>query len=80
MKDDTQIKATAYKKVTIGFVVQDFVKNDDGSAVCVSQSFIASDQVEYEDELGEPVEVDTGKEICYPFDMIQPQNNTLFKE
>lgn len=45
-----------FSKITVGFVVQSFQKNTDGKFVCVSQEFIAGDQVDYEDADGNPVE------------------------
>lgn len=56
-----------HKKITTGFVVQTY----DGDK-CVSQEFIAGDQVDYEDENGETIDVDTTNEQYQPFDMVQP--------
>ena len=44
-----------FNKITVGFVVQNFERNDKGELVCVSQEFIAGDQVDYEDANGEPL-------------------------
>jgi hypothetical protein len=57
-----------YKKITTGFVVQDF--DEDGK--CFGAEFVAEDasQVEWEDELGNsipPIE----HEYC-PFEMVSP--------
>jgi hypothetical protein len=52
-------------KTTIGFVTQIF--NEDGKFV--SQSFIAGDQVEYENENGEAINPDV--ECYFPMDMEQ---------
>jgi len=60
-------KKMAYKKITVGFVIQDF--DDNGN--CVAQEFVAGDQVDYEDEEGNPVDVDVSKEY-HPYDMVQP--------
>lgn len=64
--------AKKFKKITTGFVVQDYEEKN-GRFVCVGQEFIAGDQVDYEDEMGESVEVDTLKEDYQPFDMVQPE-------
>jgi hypothetical protein len=42
---------TATRKIIVGYVLQNFV---DGK--CVSQEFIASDEVYYENELAEPID------------------------
>ena len=54
-------------KTTIGFVTQQY---DTETGHCIHQDFIAGDQVDYEDENGEPV--DWREEKYQPFDMIQP--------
>ncbi len=56
-----------YNKLTIGFVIQKY----DGTK-CVEQSFIAGDQVDYEDLLGNSIEIDTSAEEYFPFEMKQP--------
>ena len=45
-----------FTKITVGFVVQTFEKNDAGQFVCTRQEFIAGDQVDCEDEQGNPIE------------------------
>ena len=60
-----------YNKITPGFVTQAFEKKND-KYVCVEQSFTAGDQVDRENEQGEPVAVDARKEQYQPFDMVQP--------
>lgn len=61
------------KKITNGFVIQDY--DDHGN--CTSQTFIAGDTVDYEDENGEDLSIDeqdiaVNKENYQPFDMVQP--------
>jgi hypothetical protein len=62
------------KKITVGFVIQDF---DTDSKRFVGQDFIAGDEVDYEDEQGEAVdesllEVD-GEKAYLEFHMVQPE-------
>ena len=57
-----------FLKITTGFVIQTYVGSH-----CVSQEFVAG-EVDYEDENGNPVSVDTAKEEYYSFEMVQPQN------
>ena len=60
-----------YNKFTVGFVVQSF--NDAGEFV--SQQFIAGDQVDYETEDGDAINVEDmpqGGNEYIPFDMTQP--------
>ena len=62
-------------KVTTGFVVQVF---DTELKRFVSQEFMAGEQTDYEDRLGDPVdraifEVD-GQEAYLPFDTVQPKS------
>lgn len=61
-------------KTTTGFVVQKF---DSETGRCLSQEFVASDQVEWEDQKGEPIEdgqygIDT-EALYWPLDMKQPE-------
>lgn len=58
-----------FNKITIGFVIQRFDKE---TCKCISQEFVAGDDVSYEDEAGELIEA-PATEQYYPFDMIQPQ-------
>ena len=62
-----------HKKITTGFVIQDYKTLPNGTLVCVKQDFIAGDQVDYEDKMGEPVEIDTSKEVYCPFEMKAPK-------
>jgi hypothetical protein len=66
MKGRTMNKFT---KITVGFVVQTFEKNDRGRFICTHQEFIAGDECEYEDEKGDPIEP--------PDYEYQPYNMTL---
>ena len=56
-----------YQKITIGYVVQKF----DESGLPISQEFVAGDEVAYEDEDGNTVDVT--RESYLPFDMVQPE-------
>jgi hypothetical protein len=51
------------KKITTGYVIQDF--NKDGE--CLSQVFIAGDQVEWEDDRGNFI---APQDFYYPFQMM----------
>lgn len=62
-----------YRKITVGFVVQDYIVLPDGKAICQTQNFIAGDQVDYEDKNGDPVDVNIEKEVYCPMDMAQPK-------
>lgn len=55
------------QKITYGFVVQTF---DTETQKFTSQEFIAGDQVEWEDENGDPVEDQPDSYL--EFEMIQP--------
>jgi len=59
-----------HSKITVGFVVQKFVTIGE-KHICVSQNFVAGDQIDYKDENGEPITIDTTKEQYQPFDMKQ---------
>ena len=61
-----------HKKITTGFVVQDYEELPDGSFVCVGQEFVAG-LVDYEDRFGEAVKFDVLKEVYCPFLMVQPK-------
>ena len=59
-----------YTKTTIGFVAQIF--NENGK--CTSQEFIAGDQVDREDEMGEAVDsADLPEETYECLDMVVPE-------
>lgn len=54
-------------KVTTGFVIQQF---DTETRQFVSQEFVAGDQVDFEDEMGDAVE---SFPECLAFHMVPPQ-------
>jgi len=58
-----------FTKITVGFVAQTFEKDDKGRFVCTRQEFIASDQCDYEDGEGNPIDP--------PEHEYQPYNMTL---
>ena len=58
-----------FTKITIGFVTQTYEKSAAGEFVCMSQEFIAGDQVDYEDVVGNT--------ITPPEHKYQPFNMTL---
>ena len=66
-----------YNKITVGFVVQEY-KERNGEMVCNHQYFVAGDEVDREDKDGEPVEVDTSKEVYQLFEMVQPREPQQF--
>ena len=61
-----------HKKITTGFVVQEYKELPNGSFVCVGQEFVAV-LVDYENDMGDAVEVDTSKEKYCTYDMVQPK-------
>jgi len=66
--------SNTHKKITVGFVIQDYKELENGTLVCTGQEFVAGDQVDYENENGETIEVDTSKEVDCPFEMEQPKH------
>lgn len=56
------------RKITTGFVIQMYT--DDG--ICTSQEFVAGDEVDWEDDDGEPCDSPDGH-IYQSFDMVQPE-------
>lgn len=62
------------RKITTGFVVQEF---DAETGRCVSQEFIAGDQVEFEDRQGNSIsDGDFGIDLeglYFPLEMKQPE-------
>ena len=66
-----------FNKITTGFVVQTYETQED-KMVCVEQHFVAGDQIDYEDLDGNPVEVNTTKEVYQPFEIVQPVKPQIF--
>ena len=59
-----------YRKVTTGFVIQTFNK----LGQCIAQEFICGDQVDNEDEYGNPLPSKVYMKFEYqPYDMVQPK-------
>lgn len=58
-------------KITVGFVIQSY---DTETKEWIGQDFIASDEVIYETEEGEPT--DERIEDYLPFDMVQPESSS----
>jgi len=61
-------------KITVGFVMQVF---DVEKGEFISQDFTCGDQVDYEDENGDPVDPglfsdSAGRKVYLPFEMYQP--------
>lgn len=52
-------------KITYGFVVQSF--NDEGQ--CMRQDFVAGDEVNWEDDVGNPIDEE---DFYESYDMVQP--------
>jgi len=46
----------AFNKVTVGFVVQRYRRNNKGRFRCIDQEFVAGDDVQFENTKGEPLE------------------------
>ena len=61
-----------HKKITNGFVIQTYITLPNGTLVCQEQEFIAGD-VDYENEQGETISIDTSKEQYCHFIMVQPK-------
>ncbi len=63
-------------KITTGYVVQEMGFNENSRLSCTRQEFIAGD-VNYEDPLGNVMEIDTTKEDYQPFEMVQPNTEIV---
>lgn len=68
-------KASSFRKITNGFVVQYFERDENGVAQCVSQEFVAGDSCDYETDAdhGDVKVLDEQGEKYQPYDMVQPQ-------
>jgi hypothetical protein len=55
-----------------GYIAQKYVKKGKKYA-CISQNFIAKGRVCREDGAGNPVKIDSKKEVDYPLEMQQPK-------
>ena len=56
-------------KVTPGFVIQTY---DTKTGRCIEQSFVASDDIAYEDANGDPVDWREKEDAYQPFELVQP--------
>jgi len=63
------IKAVAIKKITVGFVVQEY---NPETGRWTGQEFVVGDQVDWEDEYGNPVDPPGNAPPAPPLDMVQP--------
>ena len=59
-------------KITTGFVIQVF---DTKTGQCVEQSFVAGDDVQYEDQYGNPIDWREAQSAYQPFEMVQPEKS-----
>jgi hypothetical protein len=65
-----------YDKFITGYVAQHYVKKG-RKYVCVSQNFIAGEDISREDESGDPVSTDDSKEVYFPMTMEQPNKSRI---
>jgi len=61
-----------YCKFIAGYVAQSFAKQGK-KYVCVAQNFIAKGAVSRENGSGDPISIDSKKEVDYPLEMQQPK-------
>ena len=61
-----------FTKITVGFVTQNYKKNAAGRLICMSQEFIAGDDVQFETLKGDSIEV--------PEHEYQPFNMTMLSK
>lgn len=68
------IAIPSYNKITVGFVVQKYVRNAEGDYVCTEQDFTCGDEISYENEDGEDVShaLDPADELYQSYLMEQP--------
>jgi hypothetical protein len=69
----------SYRKVVIGYVIQEYILNKHGKYVCTEQYFEFGEDVAREDDDG-PVKIDASKEVFQHFDMVQPISYEDFEE
>lgn len=67
---------TTYYKFVSGYVAQCFVKKGK-KYVCVSQNFMAEDEITREDEAGDGIIIDTKQEVYFPYEMKQPKKGQI---
>jgi len=69
----------SYRKVTIGYIIQEYILNRHDKYICTEQYFEFGEHVAREDDDG-PVEIDIEKEVFQHFDMVQPISFEDFEE
>jgi len=69
----------SYRKVVIGYVIQEYILNKHDKYICTEQYFEFGEHVAREDDDG-PVEIDIEKEVFQHFDMVQPISFEDFEE
>jgi DNA-directed RNA polymerase subunit RPC12/RpoP len=72
--DNMKKTLTHFNKITVGYVIQNYVTLPNGTTVCQGQEFKAG-EVTYENDMGNEVlcMIDTSKEVYCPFEMVHPK-------
>jgi len=78
-----EMEVPEYNKVTVGFVTQKFVRDEDGYYHCTEQNFTAGDEVNrevYDEEEQESIDIShtlqLRNEVYEPFNMAKPARTT----
>jgi len=63
-----------YHKITVGFVIQEYRLNKKGKYHCIHQTFVAGEEVSYENDMGDAITIPhvLDKEEYFPYEMEQP--------
>jgi len=69
----------SYRKVSIGYIIQEYILNKHGKYVCTEQYFEFGEDIAREDDDG-PVEINIEKEVFQHYDMVQPISYEDFEE
>jgi len=78
-KSKKKQEVQSYRKVTIGYIIQEYILNKHNKYICSEQNFEFGEDVAREDDDG-PVTIDIEKEVFQHFDMVQPISYEDFEE
>jgi hypothetical protein len=73
MKTQRDKPMKGYTKYIQGYVSQRFIKQG-RKFICVSQNYIPWEEINFENDSGDPIQIDQSKEVPFPIKLVQPKS------